>query len=61
MKQPLAIRMRPMTIDEIVGQEEITYKDSVLWKMVNNEVLSSIILYGPPGTGKSPAGRVWCS
>lgn len=58
MKQPLAIRMRPMTIDEIVGQEEITYKDSVLWKMVNNEVLSSIILYGPPGTGKTSIANV---
>lgn len=58
MQQPLAIRMRPMTIDDIIGQEHITYKDSVLWKMAKNEVLSSIILYGPPGTGKTSIANV---
>ena len=58
MHQPLAIRMRPKTIDEIAGQEHITHKDSILWKMVHNELLSSIILYGPPGTGKTSIARV---
>ena len=58
MHQPLAIRMRPTTIDEIVGQEHITHKDSVLWKMVHNELLFSIILYGPPGTGKTSIAQV---
>lgn len=58
MQQPLALRMRPMTIDDIVGQEDITYENSVLWKMVKNEVLSSIILYGPPGTGKTSIANV---
>lgn len=58
MQQPLAMRMRPETIDEIVGQDEITYENSVLWKMVKNEVLSSIILYGPPGTGKTSIANV---
>lgn len=58
MKQPLAVRMRPVTIDDIVGQEELTKKDSILWRMVNNEVLSSIILYGPPGTGKTSIANV---
>ena len=57
-KEPLAKRMRPRTIDEIVGQEELTYKDSILWRMVRNEVLSSLILYGPPGTGKTSIANV---
>ena len=58
MQQPLALRMRPLTIDEVVGQEEITYENSVLWRMVKNECLSSIILYGPPGTGKTSIANV---
>ena len=58
MKQPLAVRMRPVSIDDIIGQEHITYKDSLLWKMVDNEILSSIILYGPPGTGKTSIANV---
>lgn len=58
MQQPLAIRMRPQKIDDIVGQEHLTYKDSVLQKMVANEALYSIILYGPPGTGKTSIANV---
>lgn len=58
MKQPLAVRMRPRTIDEIIGQKHLTYKDSVLWKIVTNEILTSIILYGPPGTGKTSIANV---
>ena len=57
-KAPLAVRMRPKTIDEIVGQDHLTHKDSILWKMVHNELLSSIILYGPPGTGKTSIAQV---
>ncbi len=58
MHQPLAMRMRPTTIDQIVGQNAITHKDSILWKMVENDVLTSLILYGPPGTGKTSIANV---
>lgn len=54
----LALEMRPKILDDIVGQEHITKKNSVLRKMVDNELLSSIILYGPPGTGKTSIATV---
>lgn len=56
--EPLAIRMRPRTLDEIVGQEHIINDQSLLCKMVKNEQLHSIILYGPPGTGKTTIAQV---
>ena len=55
---PLAMRMRPETIDDIVGQKHILYKDSLLYKMIQEDILSSIILYGPPGTGKTTIANV---
>lgn len=58
MKTPLAVRMRPQTIDEIIGQNEILNEDSLLTKMIKNDMLSSIILYGPPGTGKTTIANV---
>jgi putative ATPase len=56
--QPLAVRMRPETVDEIVGQSHILNPDSMLTKMIKNDRLSSIILYGPPGTGKTTIAQV---
>lgn len=56
--QPLAIRMRPKTIDDIIGQQHILNKDSLLYKMIKNDTLSSILLYGPPGTGKTTIAQV---
>lgn len=56
--QPLALRMRPKTIDDIIGQEHITGPDSLLRKMAESSVLSSVILYGPPGTGKTTIAAV---
>ena len=53
MREPLAIRMRPTQIDEVVGQTHILNPDSLLYKMIQNDTLSSILLYGPPGTGKT--------
>ncbi len=50
---PLAVRMRPQTIDEFVGQEHIIGKDSLLRRAIEADRLTSIILYGPPGTGKT--------
>lgn len=58
MNAPLAVRMRPQTIDEIVGQSDILNSDSLLTKMIKEDMLSSIILYGPPGTGKTTIANV---
>lgn len=58
LKEPLADRMRPTTIDEIVGQKHLLSTDALLYKMINNDTLTSIILYGPPGTGKTTIAHV---
>lgn len=51
--QPLATRLRPRSLSEVVGQEDLIGDGKVLTRMVNSGVLSSIILYGPPGVGKT--------
>ncbi|GAK30536.1 recombinase RarA [Weissella oryzae SG25] len=53
MQQPLAYRMRPTNIDEIVGQQHLVGPGKIIWRMVEAKMLSSMILYGPPGTGKT--------
>lgn len=53
MDQPLAYRMRPTTIDNIVGQEHLVGENKIIWRMVVANQLSSMILYGPPGIGKT--------
>ncbi len=55
---PLAYRMAPRTLDEVVGQEEILGKDKLLRRLVESDRVTSIILYGPPGTGKTAIARV---
>lgn len=55
---PLAKRMRPSTIDEVVGQEHILGSDKLLYRAIKSDKLSSIILYGPPGTGKTTLAKV---
>ena len=57
-ESPLASRLRPRTLDEIVGQEHIIGKDTLLYRAVRADKLSSIILYGPPGTGKPMGAQV---
>ena len=52
-ESPLAARLRPTTIDEIVGQKHILAKDKLLYRAIKADKISSIILYGPPGTGKT--------
>ncbi|EOZ4905233.1 replication-associated recombination protein A [Listeria monocytogenes] len=51
--QPLAYRMRPKALDEIVGQTHLVGKDKIINRMVKAKQLSSMILYGPPGIGKT--------
>ncbi|MBF7114699.1 replication-associated recombination protein A [Pediococcus pentosaceus] len=51
--QPLAFRMRPRTIEEIVGQQHLVGPGKIIDRMVKAKLLSSMILYGPPGTGKT--------
>ena len=50
-ESPLASRLRPATLDEMVGQQHIIGKDKLLYRAIKADKLSSIILYGPPGTG----------
>lgn len=51
--EPLAYRMRPRTIEEVVGQEHLLGKGEILYRMVKSKRLFSMILYGPPGIGKT--------
>ena len=55
---PLAKRLRPTTLEEIVGQEHILGSDKLLYRVIKADKLSSIILYGPPGTGKTTLAMV---
>ena len=57
-ESPLAARMRPRTLDEVVGQQHIIAKDKLLYRAILADKLSSIILYGPPGTGKTTLAKV---
>ncbi|MBR3306760.1 MAG: replication-associated recombination protein A [Lachnospiraceae bacterium] len=57
-ESPLAARMRPKTIDEVVGQSHIIGKDKLLYRAIKADRLGSLIFYGPPGTGKTTLARV---
>ena len=55
---PLASRLRPRTLEEIVGQQHILGKDKLLYRAIKADKLSSLIFYGPPGTGKTTIAKV---
>ena len=55
---PLASRLRPSSLEEVVGQEHIIGKDKLLYRAIQADKLSSVIFYGPPGTGKTTLARV---
>ncbi|MBD5548498.1 MAG: replication-associated recombination protein A [Lachnospiraceae bacterium] len=57
-ESPLAARIRPSTLDEVVGQQHIIGKDKLLYRAIKADKISSIIFYGPPGTGKTTIAKV---
>ena len=57
-ESPLASRMRPTTLDEVVGQEHIIGPGKLLYRAIKADKLGSVIFYGPPGTGKTTLARV---
>ena len=57
-ESPLASRMRPKTLEEVVGQQHIIGQDKLLYRAIKADKLSSIIFYGPPGTGKTTLAKV---
>ena len=57
-ESPLASRLRPQSLDEVVGQEHIAGKDKLLYRAIKADKLGSVIFYGPPGTGKTTLAKV---
>ena len=58
MRQPLAFRLRPEKLDDILGQQDLVGENGVIRKCINNDTIFSCIFYGPPGTGKTTLARV---
>ena len=54
---PLGHRLRPQTLADYVGQEQLVGKDKILQKMIEQGTVSSLIFWGPPGSGKTTLGR----
>ncbi|GAC90853.1 recombination factor protein RarA [Anoxybacillus flavithermus NBRC 109594] len=52
-QEPLAYRMRPRTIDEVIGQDDVIGSHTALYRMIKNGYVPSLLLYGPPGVGKT--------
>ena len=57
-ESPLAARLRPTTLEEVVGQKHIIGKDKLLYRAIKADKISSVIFYGPPGTGKTTLAKV---
>ena len=56
--EPLAHRLRPTKLSDVIGQEYLTGKDGIITKMIENNHLQSFVLYGGPGTGKTTIGKI---
>ena len=57
-ESPLAARLRPESLEEVVGQQHIIGRDKLLYRAIKADKISSLIFYGPPGTGKTTLARV---
>ena len=57
-ESPLAARLRPVKLEEVVGQQHIIGKDKLLYRAIKADKVSSLIFYGPPGTGKTTLAQV---
>ena len=57
-ESPLASRMRPKTLEEVVGQQHIIGEGKMLYRAIKADKLTSVIFYGPPGTGKTTLAKV---
>ena len=55
---PLAEKLRPKTLDEVLGQEHLTGSNGTIRKMLENDTLNSLIFWGPPGTGKTTLAEI---
>ncbi|MCG2728790.1 MAG: AAA family ATPase, partial [Acetobacterium sp.] len=55
---PLAVRMRPQTLEEFVGQQHIIGRGKLLYRLIEADKLSSVVFYGPPGTGKTSLAKI---
>lgn len=58
MRQPLAIRMRPKTLNDVLGQEHLVGENGIIRKCVDKNTIFSSIFYGPPGVGKTTLARI---
>ncbi|HYZ16095.1 MAG TPA: AAA family ATPase, partial [Candidatus Acidoferrum sp.] len=58
VREPLAARMRPRTLEEFVGQEQIIGPGRALRRAIESDRVPSMILWGPPGTGKTTLARI---
>lgn len=58
IQDPLASRLRPLTLEDYVGQKHLVSKGKVLWQMIENDIIPSMIFWGPPGVGKTTLARI---
>lgn len=59
--QPLALKMRPTTLDDIAGQQDLIAENKLIWSIIHYDAPTSLILYGPPGSGKTTLANVIAS